>query len=341
MGRVWIFLLLGLLLGACTKNEVTLTFQLPADYHDPVRVIYYASGKNGGTMRETAAEIVGGKGELKLPERYPSLLYIFPRGSNMPAAVVYIRRGDKIKITGTDANVTRWNATGNAATEALSAWRIKNEKTIASGSPKALNAAVKEFVESNPDSPAAAIALYVYYDRREDAAGFLALQGLLGRKVTGDKDLMNALSFGDLLSDLPMEVEIPAEIILGGEDGYADTLSLRSGMPTLLVFRGMIRGAASEIPADSLRALATRYKGKRQLAEIILESDSLNWRRHLRKDTIEGLQRLWMPYGMADTVALAMQVRTLPLYIVIDAKGKEVSRTALWEEAVKKFKKIK
>lgn len=337
--RRFLPLLLLMVLCCCTKNEVKLTFELPKDVNEPCRILYYASGKKVGVIRETVAEIQEGKGEVKLPLQYPALVYLFSPSGRMPVAVIYAERGNNIEIRGKNGNIEEWEITGNATTEELNKWRIENIELIRGGevSAEKVNAAVEKYVKAHPDSKASAIMLYCYYKRRGHEKEFYALQSTLGKKVTGDDKLMAALSMGDLITELPDSPTVPKQIVLTGEEGFADTLFLGKGQGTLLLFRNSQDPGVS---ADSLKAIAERKK-KQTLAEIYMDTDSLSWTRHLRQDTLPEVKRMWMPLGVADTVAIAMGVRRVPYFIVIGPKGKELYRGDDWKEAAGKLESLK
>lgn len=334
MSRFLPFLIL-ILMAACTRNEVRLDFELTADVNEPCRLLYYASGKNGGTIRETVAEIHGGKGEIVLPTVYPSLIYLFSPSRKAPAIIMYASRGDKMVIRGGSGNVDDWEVAGNRVTEALSSWRKENATLIRDRdlNPQKLNEAVASYVKEHPDSPAAAIILYFYFLRRGHEREFYDLQSKLAKSVTSDEELMGALSMGDLISSLPDSPKLPERLVLTGESGYADTLPLSKGPATLLLFRA---SSGDFIPADTLKALLRKSRTKK-VAEIYMDMDSLGWRRSFRNDTVNGLARLWMPLGLADTMAIKMGVRRMPYYIVVDSKGKEAYRGDDWETAIGKF----
>lgn len=331
-----ILILLLAALASCEKNEFTLAFAVPSDVNIGCRIVYYASAKNGGVIRETVAQIAGGKGETTLPQRYPSLVFLFAGSSRMPAAIIYARHGEKFEIKGKDTDMALWEITGNKTTEALSAWRIKNRQLIGGADDK-LNKAVEAYVKDNPDSPAAAILLYCYFARRGHEKQFYRLQKILGSDVTGDEYLMSALSAADLITGLPDTPAIPRRLILTGDSGYADTVAFAKGKGALLMFRA---NDDSGMSMDTVKALLSKVK-RQDAAEIFVDTDSLSWRRHVRKDTVEGLRRLWLPLGLADSVAMNMGVRRIPFYIVLNPKGKELYRGTRWEDAAKKFESLK
>lgn len=336
MNRLLPFLLLALLTVGCTKNEIKLSFELGPDVNTPCRVLYYASGKNGGMIRETVAEISGGKGDLALPVRYPTIIYLFSPSQNIPGALIYGERGDKFTVSGSDGDVASWDIKGNKVTEALSEWRLNHSDLLKSANEVQLNKAVAEFVAENADSPAAAIILYYYFHRRGNEKEFNALVAKLSDSIKEDTGLMSALSTADFIGNPSDSYSYPRQIVRHGKDGYADTLNLFDGKKTFMIFRGSKEGEGI-IPMDSVKNLIKRDSGKGIIAEFYMESDSMAWQRYLRKDTVKSMSRLWMPLGTLDSAASLMGVRRVPYYIVTDGKGKELYRGDDWQNARKKF----
>lgn len=339
--NIFRFLLLAvvaLALGACTKNEVRLKFSLPSDFNGACRIVYYASAKNVGTVRETVVEIAAGKGEAVLPMRYPAVIYLFSPASRMPGAVIYASRGDKFEITGTGTDVGEWMVKGNKTTEALAEWRRANAPLLGSRKPEELNKTVGEYVKTHPDSKAAAIMLYLYFDRRVAPEEFYRLMDSMAPSLWEDRELTSALSAADLMTVPPVETAIPKEVVLTGADGYGDTLRLVDRTPRLIIFRGS-NAPGDGFSMDTLKNLLSAKRTGRGV-ELFADPDSMAWRRHLRRDTIEELQRLWLPLALADSTAITMGVRRLPFFIVVNAAGKEVYRGDSWEAASKHFKTL-
>ena len=332
-------LLLMLVLSGCLRNQMTLTFDLAPNVNTPCRIVYYASAKKGGMLKESYAQITNGKGEMKLPQGYPAIMFLFSSSSNNPSAIIYAERGDKITVTGNGSDISSWNIGGNKVTEALTEWRLKNKGVLAGNNEEKLNAAVAEYVKKNPDSDAAAILLYVYFQRRGHEIEFANLFALLGKGVRNDKDLMNALSAADLLTGMVEATKVPSEIILTGSEGYADTLKIGKGTSAMLMFTGGRTDSQDKISTDSLKNFLAKRNGK-TVAELYSETDSLSWRRHLENDSVTGLRRLWMPLGIADSIAINLGVKRIPYYIILDSKGKEIYRGDNFKEASSKFETL-
>ena len=329
-------LLLILVLPGCIKNEMTITFDLAPNVNTPCRIVYYASAKKGGMLKESYAQITNGKGEMKLPQGYPSIMYLFSSSGKNPSAVIYAERGDKIVVTGKESDISGWDIKGNDITDELTAWRLKNKGLIVGNNEDKLNAAVAEYVKKNPDSDAAAVMLYVYFMRRGHENEFVSLAALLGKNVRENKKLMNALASADLLTGSVEEAKYPPAIVLTGSEGYADTLQLGNGTTTMLLFAADKKNSDSTVSTDSLKKFIAKRNGK-TVAELYTDSDSLAWRRHIDNDSVSGMKRFWMPLGLADSLSISMGVKRVPYYIILDSKGKEVYRGDNFEVASEKF----
>lgn len=329
-----LLLLLSVMTAGCGKNEMTLTFSLSSEVNTPCKIVYYASARNVGVMRETVAQIDAGKGVTRLPMAYPSILYLFSPSAQTPSAIIYAQKGDKITITGKNSDIADWEISGNPVTEILTRWRLENKKVVGGMEPVKLNEAVAKFVKANTDSEAAAIILYVYFCRRGHEEEFRRLESSLSKKILDNKRLMNALLAADLLGTTPDNIPFPTVIVARDSSGYADTLPLRDGKPSLLLFRGA--NSEGNFSPDSLKSLLKRNK-ERQVAEIFAEPDSMTWSRHLTADTLPGLRQLWLPAGLADSLTISMSVRYLPFIIVTDGKGKPVYRGDNLKEATSIF----
>lgn len=331
-------LVLGLLLAGCAKNEIKLSFDLPADYNQPCRLLYYSTGKEGDIIKETVVDIREGKGESILPLKKPSIMYIFSAVSKYPVLILYVERGDNIKISGKSGAVEEWKVSGSKISEEVNEWRLKNLALIKEkeDSPEKLNKAVAKYVEDNPDSFASAIILYFYFTRLDREKEFYKLQAKLSKDVTGNDLLMQALSMPDIITGLPEEYKIPKELVFTTDSGYADTLKLARGKASLLIFRNTF---PLEVPMDTIKSVVKKTKGK-NVVELFMDADSAQWRRYLRRDTIKGMTRMWLPLGLADTVVIKMGIRRIPQFMVTDGKGREVYKGSDWERALKKFENI-
>lgn len=330
------------MLSSCTRNEIKVSFDVDDTVNSPVRIVYYASSRSQGIVRETAVEIASGKGEIILPTRFPAIVYLFSPSKKEPALAFYAERGDKIRVTGNNPDVGKWEVSGNKITDAWSEWRNENDAVLAKNDTKAVNKAVTKYVEDHPDNPLSVVLLGIYYSRREDPEGYYRLYGRLSEAAFANRELVGALAAADLIEPLQKEwfvgkggISAPSKMILRGQDGFADTIVLKDTVNTLLVFVG--KDGMEPAVRDSLKTRKKSDKGK--VAEIYLDPDSLAWDRYLRRDTVEVVKRVMMPLGLMDSVAMKIGVDRYPYYFTIGEKGKLLYRGDDFEKAYSIFKK--
>lgn len=327
------YLLLYLILTGCIKNEFNVTAQLPETVNLSYRVVYYAHDKRGGLTQETALTVTAGRGVFKGITRLPVCVMIFEGSSRTPAAVFYAQRGDHIRIKGDDASPYSWDITGNKQTDRLTAWRLENRTTLMSGDNEAINRIVADYVRANPDNVLAPLLLGIYYDRRvavtdvkrggkpETMESLIAmLKGEAADEaaiwITDRTDMMTP-------AEARRKISLSNPIILQTCHNGADTVILTQNKPTLLLFRSY-GTRDQQVLIDTLKSLLRTYKDstRRNIVELYMAQDSLNWSSAISRDTLSGIVRARLPREEAEPIAIEAGVTRTPWWIVIDGKGK-------------------
>lgn len=309
-----------ILAGACKRNEVKVTFQLPATVTDAFRMIYYASDPVKGWYIEKVGAVQGGKGEAVLPTRYPTVVF-FPGSGMLPRCAFYAERGDNIKITGDSNDPWSWSVKGNKITDAWTDWRLANVKALKAGDTKAINAAVARFVAENPDKPLSAILLLVYYDRKADEAGFRKVWDKLKDEALQPKWL-ELVARTDLLDNMPVSKQPVDKLIVASIGNGADTLRFK-GKPLMIYFwRDDDEGRSENIERFRKTAAAFGDSSARIMADISFDPDSSGWAYRIRRDTVKKAVRGWIFKGEADSVVSRLKVPGTPWFVVGDKKGK-------------------
>lgn len=304
-----------MLLPGCMGNKFKVEFQLDDNEEGAYRMLYYASDSKKGWYVETVADIRNGKGELTGVTHNPTLVFIF-RGSNMPAAVFYAERGDKIKITGAGKNPAKWHITGNAESERLSEWRSANADVY----DEEMNSAVAKYIKSHPDDGVSALILQLFFNRRISPEQFFQLLGILKGDAL-DPRWRELTANTDFLTGTPMKEAIAGNIPISTDHG-PDTLRFK-GKAALLFFTKTGTNDY-ESTLNEIR-IASREKGdsnSRVIAEINIEPDSAARYRSLRRDSIRGVVRAWMPLGFSDPYAGALGLSAIPSVVVKEKNGK-------------------
>ncbi len=324
------------LLCACGKNEFTLKFSLPKDYASNIKLVYYASDKRGGRMIETVATIMGGKGELRSPTSNPTLLYLYA-GGNVPT-VVYVERHDEINISGKESNAALWSIGGNRINEDLTLWRNAHATTLLSGTPKEINEAVADYVETNPDNPVSAILLLTAFSRSDNERQFLDLWYNLGEKAEKER-WMKIVGRTDMLHSA---IRHPGKLLSIAPRSLAngiDTIRPSAVSATILFFWNNGMDKRKDM-IDSLKVLAKEYpdSSARIIADISLDADSISWRSPLRSDSVKSIARFLIPAGLADQRLMSLQVTKTPFFMVVTPDGLQVYRGDNVDDAMKTFR---
>lgn len=320
-------------LGSCAKNEFDVEFQLPANVNATYKIAYCASDSKGSISIETAANIAAGKGALKCITRNPAAVWIFRGNSQLPSAIFFAERGDKIKITGDSDNPAEWEISGGGkANELIAQWRAQNreviEKGVAAGAAgkgkaaEALNAAVADFVKKHGDSPAAAAVLGAYFNSRLDAKQFRKLCRLLERSGVAEKYplLMARQDYLGLQTENPTLRDFEVQSFWRN----LDTLRLASAKAPNFVYFWRRNDLHQDELKDSLRNFvkARRDSASLLISDISLDADSAMWAYQVKRDSIKGTLRAIMPKGLADENIISLGIGETPWYIVTGKGGK-------------------
>lgn len=309
-----------MLAGACKRNEVKVSFQLPQSVSDAYNMVFYASDPVKGWYVENVAAVQNGKAEMILATRNPTVVFILGKGA-IPRAAFYAERGDKIKIEGTDADPRSWSISGNKITDEWNTWRLDNRKVLFNDDTKGINDAVVKYVKANPEKPLSTLLLLIYYNRKVDEDGFRKAWNMLKGEALQPK-WIRMVGRADLLSDAPEFREPVKRMIVTSAGNGVDTLVFK-GKPSMIYFwRDEDNDRSENIERFKKTAKEFSDSSKRLLADISFDPDSSGWAYRMRRDTLTKAVRGWVFRGESDSVVKRMQVPGTPWFVVGDTKGK-------------------
>lgn len=370
-GLLFLALMMALLMG-CTKNEFTVEFDLPADTFANYRLTYYAADRNtDGFWVQTAIPLDRGKFSLKGATRQPTILWLSDGGGR--TIPIPVRRGETIRITGTEANPLTWTIDGDKLAKQWSEFRRQAWETSAKDSRKphgnptshgpeysgnlesdntgtsAEAERIAAFVRKNPSEPLSALLLATEYPRKEKPSEFLKLWNSLDDKAERREALRMAASVDfdgsafRMRPDGSLEAtgaKTPRTLRLKTRGRPTAELRLGGSKRTLLAFENRSESTHRQT-VDTLRSLRRLHpdSASHPLALVSFDSDSISWNFNLDRDTLPGVLRAWMPLGPADRGAMALGVVSTPHYIVLGPKGKTLYRGPDLDRAAKAFRK--
>ena len=338
--------LMALMLGGCVKNEFNIDFEFPKDHIGNYLISYYAWDKRGGRWIEHTASVQDGMATAHGVTRLPTIVYISDASSPSNSMMVYVERGDRIKVTGEGRDMASWTVKGNKLSERWSEWR----KTAypKKNDAKAFRKSIEEYVGKNPKDELSAILLLMEWNRREDPEGFVRLWNSIDRDARGNQ-LVEMCGAADMLgveftatADGDLEYARDSKVkslVLRSRDNGTD--SLRFDRPAILYFYFNNDNARRDA-LDSLKALSRSYpdSSRRIIADIYMDSDSLTWINAIRRDSLKGAVRAWQPRGVIEDDMVSMGVVRVPWFIVKDKDAKEAYTGDDLAEAVTAFRKL-
>lgn len=314
--RVHLTALMIILAVSCASNKFKIKIAMPATVNAAYTISYYASDSKGGRMIETAVAVQQGKGEIELPGHNPALVYL---STGMRRIYFLARRGDKIEISGENADPYAWRVTGNDINTALSDWRNKNVGQLAGGDPAKINAAVAEYVKANPENPVSALLLLCDYDRRENNLEFLELWKSLQGEAAMEK-WTELVSRNDMMENMPLsgfdgKGEMP--LILKTRDNGVDTVYIGRQPTVVYVWRAGDSDRKRDI--DSLKSLRREHPDSSafMIVDICFDADSVTWIMPLRADSLSHTVRGWLPMAEADSAMRRIGAERTPQIITI------------------------
>ena len=321
-----------ILLGAsgCLKNRfsVTIDLQTPdSRTSNTYRMLYYASDDKKGWITETAITVTAGKGKEELITRNPTIVWIF-RGGNKPITAFYAERGDDIEIIGKSADPLDWEIKGNELTEEWSKWRLENVKTLRSGNAKAINAAIKKYVEAHKDGQLSTVLMLTTFNRYADESLFVKLWNMIDEDAKEPK-LLTAIGRADQLTG--SKADSPQAIKQLQLHTSADTIIERkmqdAGATVLYLWHGDDYSRPQDF--DTLRTLYKKYRAdsRLQIIDIMLDRDTMSWSSRLGTDSLKAPSTRWLhawaPGGEMHSSIEKLRVRHTPATIVLDSRGAE------------------
>ncbi len=337
--------LAALVFTGCGKNEFRVEATLPASVTQVYEMTYYASDSKKGWITETVLSINQGKGAVTCVTHNPSMVWLAVTGSTVPAVAFYAERGDKITISGGDADPLTWDIGGNDLNERWSKWRQQNAAALRSRQSKLINPAVAKYVKAHKSDVLSAVLLLTSYVRSDNEREFADLWNMLDADAR-DQEIITAIGRADKLAAAPVDKPVRiTDLKLHAMGESIATVRPASADALLLYFwQGNEPQRRGDI--DSLRALMKEQHeraGKRLTAvDVALTADSMSWLNTVRLDSADskGWLHTWAPGGRMHSSIYALDIPSTPWFVVIDSLGNQTYRGAESKAALKQVREL-
>ncbi len=334
-----------LVLTGCGKNEFRVEASLPASVTQVYELTYYASDSKKGWITETVLSVTQGKGAVTCITRNPSMVWVAVTGSAVPAVAFYAERGDKITISGKDADPLTWDIGGNDLNERWSKWRQQNAAALRSRQGKLINPAVAKYVKANKSDILSAVLLLTSYVRSDNEMEFAELWNMLDADAR-DQEIITAIGRADKFASAPIDKPVRiTELKLHAMGESIATLRPADADALLLYFwQGNEPQRHADI--DSLRAVIKEQReraGKRLTAvDVALTADSMSWLNTVRLDSADcwGWLHTWAPGGRMHSSIYTLDIPATPWFVVVDSRGNQAYRGPESKAALKQVRAL-
>lgn len=326
-----------LFLFSCGNKEFVLEFELSEDINENFNATYYSADKQGGITVQAVASIMKGKCVLTGMTKSPTIIYLYARKFEYPL-VIYVSKGEKIKITGDNPDPLMWTVEGNAINKDLSSWRTNHKEEFSKRDSESIDEAIANYIENNEKNPASLIILLSYFNRKEKEGEYVRLFSMLKEK-SGNEKLLKVLAISSQVDSEEYEPGRMLSLILRSNKGGNDTIRNNGKQPVLLCFWNK-DSSSRRTMVDSLKNLLLEYPDSvnRVIADICFDIDSVGWKNEIRRDSLRGVYRMWAPMGNNDPELRLLKVPRLPFYIVFDKEGKQIFRGNELTGALQEFR---
>lgn len=249
--------------------------------------------------------------------------------------VVMVDNSLKVTMKIDAQNPTRFSADGNEFNRAYSDFLADNRENIENRNAEAVNAAVAAYIRHNPESKVATVLMTTIYDASLNPAEAAKLFNCISEDARPD---YIAVGYSDLVAGIGKAKAdtVEAVTLLSSKD------SLVRLDPT--EYRATFIAFSTDDPerGDSIKTTlreVSRRAGRRGLVvDHLLSSDTLSWKRQLRRDTATWIS-VWSGMGVSSPGADRFAIPSLPYFVVADSAGRATYRGTSATAAATAFKK--
>lgn len=249
--------------------------------------------------------------------------------------VVMVDNSSKTSMKIDPQNLARFSADGNEFNRAYSNFLFDNRENIEKRNTDAVNKAVAEYVRNNSESAVSTVLMMTIYDSLRNPDEAARLYKSISENARPD---YFSVGYGSLVTGTA-----------GTKTDTINAITLLSSKDSLVrldptEYRATFIAFSTDDPqrGDSIKTTlreVSRRAGRRGLVvDHLLSSDTLSWKRQLRRDTATWTS-VWSGMGVSSPGADRFAIPSLPYFVVTDSAGRMTYRGTSATAAAEAFKK--
>lgn len=309
-----------LVLCACgDTSKATIEGKITGADITEVRVIYCADDK----VNYLTESLKKGKFEFEIKLKEPAVIEFYTP-EKLFFGRIYVEAGDNIECKFNLAEPNKSEVTGNEVSERWIKFLRENSAVIDSGDSKEINAVVAQYINNNKADVLSTLLLMSQYITMENSVEAMKLLSSIAPEARPQSLVAGYEAMLERENNVKTNDNVHFISYFSRNDTTA-TLSSRNASYTLLAFSDDFSRNKDNI-AMRLKELSEKYdKNRLQILEISLDSDTVLWKKSIKKDSADW-QQGWVVGAAASPYIERLGIYRLPFYIVADSTGRQLYR---------------
>ncbi|MBQ7941264.1 MAG: DUF4369 domain-containing protein [Muribaculaceae bacterium] len=318
--KAFLLCLFGFVLMGCSSESFKLEGNFPDAGEQTFRAVYV----NEAGVQTIKALVEEGRFTMEGVAPNYTVLYLYGKNDKFIAKVA-VKNGDNIKMRGTIKHSNLIEVKGSDVNEDWSDFRRENHLLYEEGKEHLLDKKIEEYIEHDGSRMAGLLLLLCDYSHLDDTKKVHELLNKIDEKARPASVLkayteMNAM----MVAKNEPRKRFNSMMFYNENDSLEAFVPVRSYI-SILYFWG-IDDARKDIVTE-LDSLYAKYDNKKQLqiVDVVLDSDTLKWKRALRRENTEWTH-LWAVGGIMNKAVVDLQIKSTPEFFVLDSIGQPIYR---------------
>ncbi|MBE6311224.1 MAG: hypothetical protein E7080_09270 [Bacteroidales bacterium] len=321
----WAFLPICILFASCSNDSFTIEGVITDLGELPVKAYYV----NEAGVQSLSVPSESGRFKLEGVSQNYTMVQLYNSKNELITKVI-MKNGESLKLKGNIKHKYLIEMKGSDVNEDWNNFRRANHTNYSEGEYDIIDKKIEEYIEANSNNIVSTVLLLFDYNNLDDSDNVRKLFNSINEEARPASLMKAYVDINALKSTKKDNNRKWHTIKLYNENDSLESFMPLKGKLSLLYFCGQ----SDENRKNIIEALDTLYynykhtpKGKTQLqiADIMLDSDTVSWKRTLRSEDTDW-EHFWAVGGTMHPTISDMLVNDAPYFIMLDSVGGVVYR---------------